>query len=232
MSSPHAIPARKTFLSSPNRSAAKRTPSESVVPGLATKRSRHRQPESETPKSDGAKVVPEGRPACWYKYCSHLGKTSQQGTAMTVTIVTTPTPMAPTASIDDASGKLSDSGSALPGQGFASILLGQLVPLEQSTQATTAVKDASSEEAAASGDNVAVFAALTLAPQVAAASTTPETPKGESIQTTIGISKGDASLLLPTERQAAAGAAAHPGDRPARCRPAPDCGCAHRHRPR
>ena len=127
---------------------------------------------------------------------------------MTVTIVTTPTPMAPTANIDDASGKPGDSGSTLPDQDFASILLGQLVPLEQSTQATTAVEDTPSEEAAASGDNVAAFAALVLAPQVAAASTTPEAPKGESIQTTMGISKGDASLLPPTERQATASAAA------------------------
>ena len=125
---------------------------------------------------------------------------------MTVTIVTPPTPMVPTANIDDASGKLGDSGSALAGQDFASILLGQLVPLEQSTQPTTTVEETPSEEAAVPGDNVAVFAALTLAPQVAAASTAPEVPEGESTQTTTGISKGDASLLQPTERQATSGA--------------------------
>ena len=127
---------------------------------------------------------------------------------MTVTIVTTSTPMVPTTNIDDASGKPVDSDSALAGLDFASILLGQLAPLEQTVQPTTKLEGTPGEDAAAPGDNVSVLAALTLAPQVTATSTTPETAEGENIQTPVGISKGNASLLPTAERQATPGATA------------------------
>ena len=127
---------------------------------------------------------------------------------MTVTIVTTSTPMVPATNIDDASGKPVDSDSTLAGLDFASILLGQLAPLEQTVQPTTKLEETPGEDAAAPGDNVAVLAALTLAPQVTATSTTPETAEGENIQTPVGISKGNASLLPTAERQATPGATA------------------------
>ena len=126
---------------------------------------------------------------------------------MTISIVTT-TPMVPTTSTEDTSGRASDSGSAFPGLDFASLLLGQLVPVKQSTQSATTIEETTTEEALVEeatppADNAAAFAALTLAPQVSATSTTPEAPEaseGESPQTTTGSSKDDATPLplLPT----------------------------------
>ena len=125
---------------------------------------------------------------------------------MSVTIVTAPSVMASaTAGVEDTSSKLAESGDSSASLDFASFLLGQLMPVvPQSTTATdTATPESAASESTTPTDAAAaVLASLGITPQAQVQTSGNELPEGESGQLN-GISKGSATPLPLTERQAA-----------------------------